>query len=317
MVYYFIQCTSLISLEKWQTKKLLEWLDLNQVPIRASICNKKKWKWENNLLKTRLELKQGVKDHMPLKAKVGAKMWIRCHFLLGSHNIMTFCLQRQKSSPFWTCSGCIRRASRRAPFLQSWEALIWSSLNDPEGYTTTTKYFISTKLQHWLSDKTLNDPRPKWRLLLDCSPIAIREDWDWRASKTKNKNLFNGLVSLNTTELTVWTLQDRPKHRKVEESFILRLEKNVTLMFSNITAMRSRSHLRRFLNPIKNLWGRMVREVYKNGQQFQTVDELRASVLTKIFPLTSWFSRVLKACRNKLLKWSKLRMEPLIIILNH
>lgn len=34
------------------------------------------------------------------------------------------------------------------------------------------------------------------------------------------------------------------------------------------------------LNPIENLWGWMAREVYKNGQQFQTVDGLRAAVFT-------------------------------------
>uniref|UniRef100_A0A3B3S1M2 Transposase Tc1-like domain-containing protein n=1 Tax=Paramormyrops kingsleyae TaxID=1676925 RepID=A0A3B3S1M2_9TELE len=34
------------------------------------------------------------------------------------------------------------------------------------------------------------------------------------------------------------------------------------------------------LNPIENLWGWMAREVYKNGQQFQTVDAFRAAVFT-------------------------------------
>ena len=34
------------------------------------------------------------------------------------------------------------------------------------------------------------------------------------------------------------------------------------------------------LNPIENIWGWMVREVYKNGHQFQTVDALREAILT-------------------------------------
>uniref|UniRef100_A0A3Q2G3V1 Tc1-like transposase DDE domain-containing protein n=1 Tax=Cyprinodon variegatus TaxID=28743 RepID=A0A3Q2G3V1_CYPVA len=32
------------------------------------------------------------------------------------------------------------------------------------------------------------------------------------------------------------------------------------------------------LNPIENIWGRMAREVYKNGHQFQTVDALREAI---------------------------------------
>lgn len=34
------------------------------------------------------------------------------------------------------------------------------------------------------------------------------------------------------------------------------------------------------LNPIENLWGWMARDVYKNGKQYATVDELRESIFT-------------------------------------
>ena len=32
------------------------------------------------------------------------------------------------------------------------------------------------------------------------------------------------------------------------------------------------------LNPIENVWGALVREVYKNGMQYDTVDELRSAI---------------------------------------
>jgi len=46
----------------------------------------------------------------------------------------------------------------------------------------------------------------------------------------------------------------------------------------NNIPLRSHPPLSPNLNPIENLWGLLVKRVYRNGRQFQTVKELKESI---------------------------------------
>ena len=46
------------------------------------------------------------------------------------------------------------------------------------------------------------------------------------------------------------------------------------------------------LNPIENLWGLLVRKVYKNGKQFQTKDQLKDAIVK------SWDEITTVECQN-------------------
>uniref|UniRef100_A0A3B4B3S9 Tc1-like transposase DDE domain-containing protein n=1 Tax=Periophthalmus magnuspinnatus TaxID=409849 RepID=A0A3B4B3S9_9GOBI len=53
------------------------------------------------------------------------------------------------------------------------------------------------------------------------------------------------------------------------------------------------------LNPIKNFWGWMARDIYKNGHQFQTVDALHEAIFTIWSNIPSSFLETLASSMPK------------------